>query len=176
VTLPSTPSALSQTELRGPVGAKPNYDVFAYAPRRLAAGAPLEVRGFTIKPYLVAVDDAGLRLAARHDFSHLLDLALPRHDDANFHGPGFAVLHQGRDGVYLLAATWYAGHNLTSSTHLVRPGEPAQLEKLPHDLFACVWELGVYHFEREAWMRTTMFGRGADGFDDYLRARCEGWL
>src|SRR5690606_32472432 len=75
------------------------------------------------------------------------------------HGAGFAILHEGEDGRWLLLHWWVTGG--VSARRLWRADlapDAAFIEADPL-LFACVWELGLIDFERRAWIETAMSGK-----------------
>ncbi|KXF79212.1 hypothetical protein ATN84_05670 [Paramesorhizobium deserti] len=114
----------------------------------IEADAAQPVTGAAIDAVRAIIAQAGGRLAAT------------RHLNA-----GFAILHQGEEGLWLLLHWWLEGG---IATHLLwrsdLEGEPkfAPAEPL---LMACVWELGIIDFERRAWMETAMSGKP---ISDYL--------
>jgi len=73
-------------------------------------------------------------------------------------GAGFAILHVGEEGVWLLLHLWLPGG--IASRHLWRAdlGSTA-FSPAPDHLMACVWELAVVEFERRAWIETALAGR-----------------
>ncbi len=74
-------------------------------------------------------------------------------------GAGFAVLHEGDEGRWLLLHWWVAGGIATRRlwrSDLVPNGQFVEADPL---LMACVWELELIDFERRAWMRTAMAGK-----------------
>ncbi|SCC77987.1 hypothetical protein [Saliniramus fredricksonii] len=75
------------------------------------------------------------------------------------HKVGFAILHWAGDGLYVLVNTWYDANMLRLSAFRVDDlsvPEP-QLESLAHlHVIACVWELEIYKFERDAWVREVL--------------------
>lgn len=154
-----------------PARAAGALDIFAYAPRRLHADPVVSVNGWQMKPYRILAPGVA---AVAPPITDLIAQAVPPSHDPGFHGVGFAMIHVGRDGSYFLAGRWYGGHNLASEAfRIVKEGGGWGLERL--SLLACVWELAVHAFEREAWMRAVMMsGRGLDGVPDYLASRQEG--
>ncbi|MEM6795482.1 MAG: isochorismatase [Acidobacteriota bacterium] len=94
------------------------------------------------------------------------------------YGVGFATVHAGEHGDYLLLDWWYAQDTLRH--HLFgaprKPGE-SQSGKLrygwPQNVCACIWELAVLWHERNAWYRHVLQdGRG--DLEGYLADRLEG--
>ena len=73
-------------------------------------------------------------------------------------GAGFAVLHVGQQGIWLLLHLWMPGG--IASRHLWRSDiGRSNFEPAPDHLMACVWELAVVDFERRAWKDTALAGR-----------------
>ena len=163
--------------LGGAANPQPGRNVFAYEPRRLIADPVVTVHGFRFKPYRIAYPDPAAEVAVRaFDLSKLLAMVVAVEDDPNYHGLGFAILHQARDGTYLLVGRWYAGNNLQNETYEV-VSAVGGLTLVRMKIFACIWEMSVYAHERDAWVATTMAsGRGLARADSYLQSRFEGWV
>lgn len=86
-------------------------------------------------------------------------------------GAGFAILHVGDEGVWLLLQLWLTGG--IASRHLWRADidTPARFEQAPDHLMACVWELAIIDFERRAWIQTAMSGQSLDAYFQYRLPR-----
>jgi hypothetical protein len=151
-------------------------DRFVYERRKVTADSVVAVQGCLIKPYRVSYPaPQGEAEVAAFDMPALIARALPTLDGPAFHDLGFAIVHQGRDGAYLLLARWHGGHNLGSATYglVDESGGIPGLVRLP--LLACIWELAIYAHERDAWVRTMMVsGHGLAGAHAYLACRLEG--
>jgi hypothetical protein len=153
-----------------------------YQPRHVSQRSPINVNAFRLKRYELRcahpMEESGI---SEQQWITLLSQCLPlTNQDPGEHLVGFAILHYGADGTYLLASRWYGGNMLKHEAFTVtRRDDTVQVASL-HDtrIVACVWELEVIAFERNAWVRTTMSkeGPGEDGFADYLQASFEGWV
>ena len=147
--------------------------------RRVRCLEPLEIDGWRLKLY-------GMSLQPEPAPSPLLDQAreriratLPRPavTDERF-GVGFATLHTGTSGTYLLLDWWVAGgilqHHLFGAPH----GDPRGSERLeygwPRGAACCVWEMAVLWFERNAWCRHVLAHPESPDLDAYLDDRLEG--
>jgi hypothetical protein len=154
-----------------------------YKPRRVVALAPVEVSGRVLKAYAMFADDPGAspdlpepQWLRRHAASVLPEP--PREGD---HPVGFLILHHGLEGSYLLVSQWYDADMLK---HWVRgavagaDGGTVFAPLAQRDLIACVWELEVIRFERDAWVNTVL-ARGrldSDVIDAYLGTTFSGWI
>lgn len=113
--------------------------------------------------------DAELMSAARGIARELLTSKLS--DGA--HGLGFGVLHQGTLGNWLLINWWARGILLYQRVYQAGPESAATFVLRTDGLLACIWELSVLSFERDAWVRSireSSHGRGSQ-VESYLEAR-----
>ena len=141
----------------------------SYSPRRTRFEGFRDAAGHRIKLYSIvygeeAFDatrfDAGLEVAIQ---------SLPEpHPAGGRPGLGFAVLHQGRTGDYVVLC-WWDHENELPTRVLVRDGagwRPAVYESF------CVWDLEVFWFERSAYVETVLSPDGGSA-EAYL-ARTKG--
>ncbi|ACU38072.1 conserved hypothetical protein [Actinosynnema mirum DSM 43827] len=154
----------------------------AYSPRLVKALPPLEVRGRVLKPYAMFADPA--RAAEVPDPAWLGERAaavLGEGLDAGDHPLGFLILHYGCDGDYLLVSQWYDANMLKHWVRGLTPAADGSTTTAPlaqRDLVACVWELEVMRFERDAWVNTVL-ARGTlddDARAAYLATTFSGWV
>lgn len=94
------------------------------------------------------------------------------------HPVGFVILHLGMDGDYLLVSQWYDANMIR---HRVRgaPKGGSSFHPLDQsDLAACVWELEIIKFERDAWVNTVLAAGRIDqiSIDAYLATTFSGWV
>ena len=85
------------------------------------------------------------------------------------HHTGFAILHQGMGGNWLLLH-WWVQESICCEALWKSPEEsPTVFEAAPRSFMACVWELVVIDFERQAWVETVLQHKG--NRDRYLGTR-----
>jgi hypothetical protein len=124
---------------------------------------PIEVDGWTIKPYQVTVTDQPIApgiVAAAFDFLPKLlptSLAHPSlaHEQEGSPRFAFAVLHQGADALWLNLYTWVYQSILHCRTASSPLGD-VSFGELAEPLIGCVWELPALVHERSAWVRHVM--------------------
>ncbi len=107
------------------------------------------------------------------------DLARARLDEPGGHperyGVGFVIVHHGREADFVLIDWWVGENMLENHVHVCIPGDPSVHERgNPTGLSACVWELRVMAFEREAWIETVLANPEGPDLDAYLERRLEG--
>jgi hypothetical protein len=98
-------------------------------------------------------------------------------DRPHDHDCGFAIYHLADDGCYLLLTRFNNANNLAHRVWAVtRQGPELVLSPLGDErIIACVWELGLMHFEARAWIDCVL----RQGLTDqtvaaYLAMRVEG--
>ena len=151
-------------------------DPYSYTPRPVIAEPILEYRRWRIKPYRISLPDPAEQMAVQAEpLDAILVPTLDNLEPNTEKALGFAILHRGQDGTYLLVGWWVGGHNLASHTYRVDRDHTGAFLTVPFPLFACVWEMAVYAFERDRWVDLVMAAHGARHAEEaYLAARLEG--
>jgi hypothetical protein len=152
---------------------------FQYVPRRIKPRPVVTVNGYRLKPYEIYYAEDGKIRLQEPDLLSLISQCLPASDDPLDHGLGFAMVHFARDGQYLLLSRWYGGnmlkHDLFEIKQKAGGWQSSSLKST--GIVACVWELQVVTFERQAWVSTAMAEGGTEpSFDRYLSTVLEGWI
>jgi methylmalonyl-CoA/ethylmalonyl-CoA epimerase len=81
-------------------------------------------------------------------------------------GVGFIIEHPGRGADYLVLCWWDSENELFNRVLTCDPAEPGAWVLATSGTTACVWDLAVVNFERDAWVET-MLGSRPD-VDAYL--------
>ncbi len=153
-----------------------------YSPRLVKALAPIEVCGRTLKAYGMFTDPARRSTAPEPDWlQHHAASVLQQPLQAEDHPVGFLILHYGSQGDYLLVSQWYDADMLK---HWVRgavvdaEGATTFAPLAQRDLVACIWELEVIRFERDAWIHTVLARGRLDeaAREAYLATTFSGWV
>lgn len=153
-----------------------------YQARRVRALPPLNVAGRMLKLYAVFSEQhAHTALPSEAALHRLLEVVLPPLVDERDHPAGFAILHFANDGIYLLVSRWYDANMLKHQVYQCRiEGGHIQLsaDLAETQIIACVWELEILKFERDAWVRTVLAQGRLDPqtLDNYLTAQFSGWV
>ena len=144
-----------------------------YRPRETRCLELWQPPGWRLKVYLIRhrgrdLPSAELLASARGAVQPHLDAP----GDPGHHGVGFLILHLGRDANYAIL-NWWTGTNMLYQ-HLYRaptdrPDAWAYLT--PTGWLACVWELRVHVFERDAWIETVLANPNGPDLDAYLDRR-----
>ncbi len=153
---------------------------FNYSPRPVEPKPPLSINGHRLKRYEVRAPGLdSYRNFTDAEWDELLHNRLPNGADDQEHRVGFAILHHALDGTYLLVSRWYGGNMLKHEAFSIVSADNKQELHSLHEthIVACVWEFAIMAFERDAWVRTAMFGGGAPRWlDSYLDSTFKGWV
>jgi hypothetical protein len=143
-----------------------------YQPRPLAFLGVESVAEYRLKVYAISYGDEPF---SRDRFAGGWALAskeLPQPGvAAQRPGVGFAILHQGKTGDYLILCWWDRENELPTQVFVKdtdgwRPARAGES--------FCVWDLRVIWWEREAYIATVLAGREG-GFEQYVTSVVEGY-
>lgn len=141
-----------------------------YEPRPIRYEGIWEQAGWRLKVYRAAT----ARDAARDDLVDAIKdraatlLPQPAVTDARY-GVGFLCAHDANGGCFAFV-DWWADENELHHRIFSAPKErPDRLEPVgPDGLAACVWDLAIMAFERQAWLETVLANAGGPDLDAYL--------
>lgn len=150
---------------------------FYYEPRMVDFHGVMNVADHRLKIYsLRAPQFANDPLPPAENIQRMLEAGLLELALEADHKVGFAILHWAGDGLYVLVNTWYDANMLRLSAFLVddlNAAEP-KLQSLAHlHVIACVWELEIYKFERDAWVEEVLLQRPTSLTDEVLAGYLE---
>jgi hypothetical protein len=131
-----------------------------------------EPDGWRIKPYLIRYDaDAGAtEVIARA--RETLVARLPPIGDADHYGVGFAGLHFGRTANFIFIDWWACENELHHHVFVSALDSPSDFRDVTASgLAACVWDLELIWFERQAWTRHALAAPGQRSVTTYLADR-----
>lgn len=127
------------------------------------------MEGWRIKVYGIAYrgDHPRAELINAAKSQATSSLPQPAYGDGRY-GVGFLGVHDGR-GANLVFVDWWADENELHHQLFLSPSdEPGLLRPAkPTELVACVWDLAVIGFERDAWVEASL-RRSTPAIDLYL--------
>jgi len=143
-----------------------------YQPRPLTFLSVETLAGYRLKVYSICYGDAAFDRSRFAGGCELARAALPQPAITRDRpGVGFAILHQGRTGDYIILCWWDQENELPLRV-FVRGSDGWRPAKEHESV--CVWDLRIVWWEREAYVATMMAGR-ADGLEAYLARVAEGY-
>jgi hypothetical protein len=144
-----------------------------YSPRRVSFTGVRQIQGFAIKVYSIVYGDCtfsadvfevGLLAASEELPQPVATTGRP--------GVGFAILHQGRTGDYVILG-WWDNQNELPLRIFVRGAEGWRSATGGESV--CVWDLRVVWHEREAYVVTILSGKGVRQDEAYLSWGLDGY-
>ena len=147
--------------------------VAPYSARRIRHLELWEPPGWCLKVYGIAhqtqpLPDANLLEAVKATVSIALPSVLPE----NSYGLGFVIVHVCQEATFLLVDYWMDENIIHQDLQWSQPSTPIRFRDLSSSgIMACIWEMRVQAFERQAWVDTVLAnGKGPD-VDAYLERR-----
>jgi len=97
---------------------------------------------------------------------------LPGPDDKDHYGVGFLIVHMAREAVFILLDSWTEENMLRQHLFASELNAPTEFRDLgPSRLMACVWEMRVQGYERQAWIDTVLNNPAGPDISAYLTRR-----
>jgi hypothetical protein len=91
---------------------------------------------------------------------------------ANHYSVGFLGVHQGRTANFVFVDWWADENELHHHVYVSPTAEPEKLQYVtPTGLVACVWDLRVMAFERQAWLDHVLQNPRGPNLEAYLEHR-----
>jgi hypothetical protein len=88
------------------------------------------------------------------------------------YGVGFLGIHDGRTANFIFVDWWADENELHHHVYVSPTAEPSRLTYAPPTCgIACVWDIRVIEFERQAWLATVLKNPQGPNLDKYLQLR-----
>lgn len=142
-----------------------------YKDRKIEFVETCQIDGWAIKVYTITMKERfesfdTLDAVMENLDSFLLDQ--PRKSNLPQHEHAFVVVHEAREGVWILFSWWTGGEMIETVVHFASYKTPAQIERSPHaNSLICTWELEVFMHERAAWIEHVLQKAPAPDFISY---------
>lgn len=144
-----------------------------YKPRPIRFIELWEESGWRIKVYGIAYNRELPRRELIESAKKVARERLPQPANTpNRYGAGFLGIHDGR-GANFVFVDWWADENELHHHVYISPSEQTQQLRYasPADAQACVWDLFVLSFERQAWLETVLTNPAGGDIEAYLQRR-----
>ncbi len=87
---------------------------------------------------------------------------------------GYVGINDGRGAVFIFVDFWADENELHHHVYVAPKDQPDQLTyQTPSGLTACVWDLSVLAFERQAWVEAVLANPAGPDLERYLAARLD---
>jgi hypothetical protein len=109
-------------------------------------------------------------IEAAKNIAHARLLEIPA--TLNHYRVGFLGIHDGRGANFVFVDFWANENELHHHVYVSPTDRPGQLEYVtPTGLTACVWDLRVMCFERQAWFEAVLTNAAGPDLEKYLACR-----
>jgi hypothetical protein len=139
-----------------------------YSPRKCTCVGVRDVARRALKVYWLSA--YGSPPVAEHVAAALVAAAEVLRDADDDPAPGFVIAHKGRRASWISVSWWTQGDSL-SHKYFAYDAATATARPVDGAMIACVWELGIVGFERDAYVESA-FGDGDAA--RYLELRLDG--
>ena len=126
-----------------------------YQARKITYEGLEEVDGWQVKLYTISQRNSFQAVESLQAVQTQLDglLALAYQSALPLHQHAFVIVHEAREGIWVLLNWWTGGEMLETMTRFISPDTPTELLPSPHTgPLICIWELEVVWHERMAWI------------------------
>lgn len=130
------------------------------------------IKDWKIKTYSICYDRESFSKELEKESMQLLETELPEITYYNY-GIGFMITHHGKDSNFVLLDWWCNENELQQQVYYSAKETPAKLKKQNSNApIACVWDLIIINFERNAWVEYMMTEKQKNG--NYLKSYIHG--
>ncbi len=142
-----------------------------YKDRKIEFLGVQSIRDWSVKVYTISVNDSfqsgeTLNAVLTHLGSDFIGEV--SRSKLPVHKHGFVVVHEAREGVWILFSWWTGGEMLETIVRFSSFEESSTVRpSLYSGSLVCVWELEVYIHERRAWIQHVLKNASAPDFQSY---------
>lgn len=143
-----------------------------YTPRRVDFLGALTIQDTKLKIYsLISPKYGAAPVPGMEKIAQLLAPGLPDPKLEADHKVGFGILHWANDGLYTLTNTWFDANMLRMKAFKIDSfaSDTPDMMSLDHlNVITCVWELEIYKYERDLWVRQVLAQNPASLTDEIV--------
>ena len=146
-----------------------------YAPRPVRFLELWQVDGWRLKLYGLSYQRPAIRPELRPLAQQVARerLRISAAGQPHYH-LGFVGINDGRGAVFIFVDFWADENELHHHVYVAPKDQPDQLTyQTPSGLTACVWDLSVLAFERQAWVEAVLANPAGPDLERYLAARLD---
>lgn len=141
-----------------------------YSPRPIRFLELAEEDGWRVKVYGISVHNEQpeahvVTAAKRLAFERL---PIPATGNERY-GAAILIVHEAQEGNFVLVDWWFGENMLKNYVYFSSLDDPTAFEDISASgTMACVWELRVLSFERQAWLETVLANHDKPDLDAYF--------
>lgn len=143
-----------------------------YQPRPIRFLELWQTAGWTLKLYGIAYSRPLPRPELLAAAKEVAATQLAKLQTQEHYHLGFMGVHDGRGANFVFVDYWADENELHHHVYISPAEHPARFEyATPTGLIACVWDLRVICFERQAWLETALANPAGPNLQEYLERR-----
>ena len=128
-----------------------------YKKRQFKALENWQIEELTLKPYIMGKEIKSISQGLIDEAIRYTQKKLPKIIKGHKqHNVGYAIIHKGDMGVWLLLHCWAYEHIVLSTLAFAESGDNKFVCYDDKPFHACVWEHVVINYERDAWVKNVM--------------------
>lgn len=142
-----------------------------YKDRKIVYEGVQSTKGWNIKIYTITTKE---KFEARDTLGAVIEklpdeIARAEKSKIPLHKQAFLVIHEAREGVWILLSWWTGGEMIKTVVRFASFTNPKLINPSPHSgALICVWELEVFLHERKAWINHVLKKAENPDFRSYL--------
>ena len=145
----------------------------AYKNRKIEFLGAQTVTGWSVKVYTITLYESfqssnALTSVLKNLNSDFISQAVQ--SELTIHRHAFVVVHEAREGVWVLFSWWTGGEMLQTIVRFIAYDQPTVIKPSPYPgSLICTWELEVYIHERQAWIEHVLKRPQEPDFMGYIQ-------
>lgn len=97
--------------------------------------------------------------------------------ETDVYNVGFIIVHEAREANFFLVDWWTGENMLVNHAYTSTLNDPEILQYVtPTGLMACVWELRILCFERQAWIDNVLANPKGPDLDTYTKCKLDDYV
>lgn len=146
------------------------FKLKSYKDRKIEFIEVTTVNNWHVKVYTITNKESFNSVKALGIIVNNLKNWLPTSSILPIHDCAFLVVHEGREGIWILINWWTDGEMLETKLYFIDYKDPTKITKSIYEpkRLICVWELEIVIHERKAWINHILKKASNPDFKNYL--------
>lgn len=147
----------------------PNFDL--YKDRNITFRDLIIIDDWAVKVYTISMNESFQSNAILNNCINHIEkwLETPKSSTLPVHNAAFLIVHEGREGVWILFNWWTGGEMIETQVFFASYDQPSIIKTSPHDgALICIWEMEVKTHESLAWTKHVLMKAQNPDINSYL--------
>ncbi|MEY8752400.1 hypothetical protein [Alkalicoccobacillus gibsonii] len=144
-----------------------------YKKRHIEWMENIAIDSWSVKLYRITKQESSRSMKRNDGFTQLLKQNVNQADqEGHSYNVAFVIVHEASEAIFTLINWWVEGNMLITKMYISSFESPEDYEEITNSnrAGACIWELAVISYERNAWVTDVLQHKGAidHGIKTYL--------